>query len=101
VEYHSKEDAFMLASVRDRVKENPKIVKAILDAITVGTEERVEAEMTRANNMEVVASVAFSLASEKGRVSAKTKQYFEDLCASKFQKHQKEMRLVWPFTKQG
>ena len=62
----TSEDNLFLQDFVRRVKEKPELVGHVITAITKGVCEAVEAHSTRANDMEVVASMAMHTRLFKG-----------------------------------
>jgi len=77
----------LIATAREMAKEDPSIISKVIMAMTAGVESRVQEEHEARVDMEVLASVAMHMAADKGRVTKKTKEYFESLAASKLEKY--------------
>jgi len=79
--------------VYEAVKSNPELAHDIIRAATDGCIAKGLEHRDRAADMEVVASIAFAHAADKGRVSPEAKKMFADLAKSKISKWSKSLRM--------
>ena len=77
----------LCADAYEIAKEDPHVIKEVISNMTRGVEDALTEERKARGDMEVLASVAMQMAMGKGRISAKTRQAFEDLALSKLQKY--------------
>lgn len=88
------ENEFYLC-IKENIKKHPKLIGVAINAITAGTSDRVEEERERAVDMEVLASVAFSLVSSKTRISQQAREAFENLALIKLEKYKDKTFTRW------
>lgn len=85
----------ILHSVTSRIKDRPEFMSDVIKAMTQGQIQAVEEYKQLASDMEVLASTAFMMAVDKGRVSKKTKDWFETIAQSKIEKHYGKSFVPW------
>ena len=88
-------DEKLIAAVRSRVKQRPHMAAKIIGAVTAGVDSAVAEANERAADMETLASVALAMAESKGRVTSKTREYFEGLAQSKIEKYYPKTYVPW------
>lgn len=94
----NEKELIFLSTVRDMCSDNPEMLHHMINAALGGITEQAKLERERACDFEIVASVMFGLATQKKRVSANLKEYYETLAFDKIKKWENHNSLNWKAT---
>jgi hypothetical protein len=88
-------DLEILNKVFAKVKAQPSFMKEIINTMVSAVTENAQELRERAADMEIVASIAFGLVTDRTRILSSVKKQFEDLALSKITKHYENNALPW------